>query len=231
MLYFVVASVTLFTVVTTELGTYFSIEFAGSQALKESVWLWYDYTTLTLVLMLTSYKSVLSNILSSLYDAFLLKVLKVEKDSQGVNAIAPHLKPFTLNQTAKLSSDTVLPSKLQRILVTTMMTSPLTPQSLQRNVLVDLYRSGTPNPLYLTTLRFYKNLFVTTDYVLRSQLGSHLNELTSNTTRSSKLPNLLLLSDFNNYSPLLLNYFNQQINSVSTKSHYTGGLGSFDVDT
>jgi hypothetical protein len=181
--------------------------------------------------MLTSYKSVLSNLAYHLYDLLLLKVLKVEKDPRSSNPVSPHLKPFNLNQPSKFTSDTILPSKLQRILVTTMMTSPLTPHSIQKDILIDLYRAGTPNPLYLTTLLFYKKLFLTTDYVLRSQLGLQLNELTKNSNISSKVHHLLLTNEYSTYSPLLLNYVNRKMTDANLTPSYTQGLGYCDVDT
>jgi len=181
--------------------------------------------------MLTSYKSVFSNLASHLYNLLLLKVLKVEKDSRQSTPISPHLKPFSLHQTSKFTSDTLLPSKLQRILVTTMMTSPLTPHAIQKDILVDLYRAGTPNPLYLTTLLFYKNLFLTTDYVLRSQLGLRLKELTINSEPSSKVHHLLLTPESSTYSPLLLNYVNRITGDVNPTRLHTRGLGSCDLNT
>ena len=229
-LYFITTSVLLFTLLTTEFGSYFNIELVGSYALKECVWLWYDYTTLTFVLMLTSYKSLLTNVSYRLYESFILKVLKVDADVRHTESAPLELKIFKFPATNKIASETILPNKLQRILVTTMMTSPATPNSIQRDVLVDLYRAGSPNPFYLTTLLFYKRLFVTTDYVLRSQLNSQLHNLTTKSDNLNTLQHLLVINDFRNYSPLLLNYFTHSNTLNNSNVQSTKGVGSLSLD-
>jgi hypothetical protein len=180
--------------------------------------------------MLTSYKSVLSNLIYHLYDTLLLKVLKVDNSSRVTDSPYALPKPFVLNPTNQIASNTILPNKLQRILITTMMTSSSTPDALQRDILINLYRAGTPNPLYLTTLLFYKKLFVTTDHVLRSQLGSKLHGLTNQSSVVPQLQNLLLINEFNNYSPLLLQYFNRQTPTSAARVTSLTGLGTPNLE-
>jgi hypothetical protein len=180
--------------------------------------------------MLTSYKSLLTNISYRLYESFILKVLKLDVDVRHTESAPLTLKVFNLPPTNKITSETILPNKLQRILVTTMMTSPATPNSIQRDVLVDLYRAGSPNPFYLTTLLFYKRLFLTTDHVLRSQVNSQLHNLITKSDTLNTLQHLLVLDDFRNYSPLLLNYFNQSSKFTSANPRSTKGVGALGLD-
>lgn len=181
--------------------------------------------------MLTSYKSVFANIIHHVYDSFLLKVLKVDNGTLSTDNPSTLPKAFVFNQTNQDTSNTILPSKLQRILITTMMTSSSTPSTLQRDVLIDLYKAGTPNPLYLTTLLFYKKLFVTTDYVLRSQLGSKLHDLTNKPGLLPQLQHLLLVNEFSSYSPILLQYFNRQASDSTARLSHLKGLGTPNLET
>lgn len=229
-LYFFTFVTVLFTLLTTDFGSYFNLEVVGSNALKESVWLWYDYTTLTFVLMLTSYKSLFTNLSYRLYEILLLKILKADVDPRYTESAPLDLKIFKFNPTTKLSTDTVLPAKLQRALITTMMSSS-TPNDIQRDVLVDLYRAGNSNPFYFKTLLFYKQLFKTTDYVLRTQLSNQLHGLIIKADAPNYFQHTLLCEDFKNYSPLLLNYFNHFSGGGNLSNTTAKGVGVLNLDS
>lgn len=223
-------------ILTTDLGSYINMEFIGSYTLKESVWLWYDYTTLTIVLMLTSYRTLFANLAYYVYNLLVLKLFTTTKEGNLIDYPTSSSETFSLPSKRNRIPEVVLPVQLQHLLITTALSATTTTTPLQRDVILALYRDSASNSLHLKTLSFYKNLYLTTDYIMRSKLGLNAHRLGDSLNTITNLWQLLLVNDFKNYSPLILNYLSHKTLNVlsnpgSVKCVGVPSFESWDIST
>jgi len=164
--------------------------------------------------MLTSYRTLFANLAYYVYNLLVLKLFTTTKEGNLIDYPTSSSETFSLPSKRNRIPEVVLPVQLQHLLITTALSATTTTTPLQRDVILALYRDSASNSLHLKTLSFYKNLYLTTDYIMRSKLGLNAHRLGDSLNTITNLWQLLLVNDFKNYSPLILNYLSHKTLNV-----------------
>lgn len=228
-IYLISTLATLTLILTTDLLSYLNVEVIGLQSCKESVWLFYDYSTLTLMLMFTSYRAVLSSSILYVYDNVMIKILRTSTNPKAPTWPSQTDTNIKTVLTSREENKITIPLQLQRLLATTALTLPSDNSLFQKNLLMELYKTPKTSESYLSTLTFYKTLFLTTDYLIQTKSSSTINSLPQDTMLSFRYWKLLMINDFQPHFNIILNFLLQNKNNQLLTPSRTTGFNKLDT--
>ena len=220
--YFLIFTTILILILTTDTLSYLNVSTFGLQSLKESLWLLYDYSTLTLMLTFTSYRVISKQAALYCYDFMMLKLLKSQTPLKDKGlTFDPNSYRTTFDSTpfdSNFQLSTSNPSQVQHVL-STFLALPESQALNRKSLLMELYKTSKSGEFYQSDLQFYKHLFSTTECLLQNYSLSTISNLNQTQVTGLKSWRLLMMSEFQPHLHVILNYVLRN----SSKSNLTQG--------
>lgn len=223
----------LITVLLTNLFYYdlfWYLQLIGFSPAKEGFWLLFDWTTLTLVLMLQSYKTYLNQIIQQLFKVIFMD--KVTKDAFLKTETTCSVRVLT----PKTSNSVFTNQQLSNILVNYLTTQHTVHNPLSKQLSLNLFQSLSLSSNLTNTLSCFKRLFTVVDALHKPtpstlQMGALRSDI-----QKTRLLQLFTHPSFQNYTPLILDFYlygkNQNSSTpLQTFSQFTWSLDNFNVES
>lgn len=192
---------------------YSNIQILSLLSVKEFTWLWYDYSTLSLILLISSYQLTITNGINFFYESLLRKLLVNDRNKPSI------VPQHAMSTTALLEKQIAVPTLwLQELITTALTVSPNCKPLLNNQLILQLYSNTLVDKNSVNSLFFFKSLFTATELLLKTQRSNLSTQALTIADKQSNWIKLLVTIDFQAHTNLISNYFTSKMFSTKVMS-------------
>lgn len=205
------------------------LQLIGFSPAKEGLWLLFDWTTLTLVLLFQNYRVYFNQLTQYLFKSFFT-------DKTVKNVFSKNEHPSNVRKlTPKTPNAMFTNQQLSNILVNYLTTQHAANNPLSKQLSLKLFQSLNPNSNLTNTLSCFKRLFTVVDVLHKPTTGAIDPSALRSDIQKNRILQLLTHSSFQNYTPLILDFYlhsKKQTPLIPHKpfSQFTWSLDNFNVE-